>query len=249
MQDKNVLSKTKIKYIQTLGQKKFRQQEGVFIAEGPKLVKEIWEANAAMVNDIYALKDWIHSNNKIAGRSAVTEISEIELEKISQLTTPNKVLAVVKQFDTGSSFIIKGKITLALECIQDPGNLGTIIRIADWFGVEQVVCSNDSADIYNSKVVQATMGSIARVKVFYTELEEWLGQQNDVHIYAATLEGKDVATLKKLQEAIIVFGNESRGISPAILKLANVRITIPKKGKAESLNAAVAAGIILSHIC
>jgi TrmH family RNA methyltransferase len=170
------------------------------------------------------------------------------LDKISQLNTPNKVLAVVKQFETGKEITVKGKLTLALDCIQDPGNMGTIIRIADWFGVEQIVCSNDSADIYNSKVVQATMGSIARVKVFYTDLREWLAKQKDIRIYATLLEGQDVTQMKRVAEGIIVFGNESKGISDEILQWTNVKITISKKGKADSLNAAVAVGIVLSYL-
>lgn len=241
--------KQKAKYIQTLGQKKFRQQEGVFIAEGPKLVKEILESQPAMINEVFAVKEWIEENKKLLQTVLVTEIMETELEKISQLTTPNKVVALVKQFETGKEAQTRGKITLALDGIQDPGNLGTIIRIADWFAVEQIVCSNDSADVYNPKVVQATMGSIVRVKVFYTDLKKWLSRQKDVRIYATMLEGQDISTMKKIKEGIIIIGNESKGISDEILQLANVKITIPKRGKAESLNAAVSAGIILSQIC
>ena len=137
---------------------------------------------------------------------------------------------------------------MALDTIQDPGNLGTIIRIADWFGIDQIVCSDDCAEVYNPKVVQATMGSIARVKVFYTDLEEWLSVQKEVPIYATTLEGQDIREMKKIQEGIIVVGNESKGISPGVLKLANTKITISQKGKADSLNVAVATGIVLSHI-
>lgn len=243
-----MLVKQKAKYIQTLGQKKFRQQEGVFIAEGPKLVTEILESQRAMIKEIFAEKEWIEENKKLLRNISVTEITTTDIEKISQLSTPNKVLAVVKQFEEDKDIIIKGKITLVLDCIQDPGNFGTIIRIADWFGVEQVVCSNDSADMYNPKVVQATMGSIARVKVFYRNLEEWLIKQKDIRIYAAALEGQDITGMKKLSEGIIVIGNESKGISESVLVMCNVKITIPKKGKAESLNAAIATAIILSHI-
>src|SRR5690242_13691006 len=132
--------------------------------------------------------------------------------------------------------------------IQDPGYFGTIIRIADWFGISQVICSEDCADMYNPKVVQATMGSVATVKVFYTELETWLTEQKDIRIYAAMLEGKDITKMTVLKEGLIVIGNESRGISEKIIALANEKITVPKKGEAESLNAAVATGIILSHI-
>ena len=177
----------------------------------------------------------------------MTAVEDFELEKISQLTTPNKVLAIVRQIDNGKP-VVKGKITLALDNIQDPGNLGTILRTADWFGLEQIVCSNDSADVYNPKVVQATMGSITRVKVFYVDLVQWLAEQKDTRIYAAVLEGQDISTVKKITDGIILIGNESKGISETALKLANVKLTISKKGKAESLNAAVAAGIVLSYI-
>jgi TrmH family RNA methyltransferase len=243
-----MLSKQTIKDIQTLGQKKFRQQEGLFIAEGPKLVKELLETDASMLKEVFALKEWIIDNEKIAAKTIVTEITETELERISQLTTPHKVLAIVRQFEEEIEIITKGKITLALDAIQDPGNLGTIIRTADWFGIGQIVCSNDSAEVYNPKVVQATMGSIARVKVIYRDLQEWLAEQKDIIIYATTLEGEDISTVKKIKEGIIIFGNEAKGISADISELATVKLTIPRKGKAESLNAAVAAGVVLGFL-
>ncbi len=243
-----MLVKQKIKYIQTLGQKKFRDQEGLFIAEGPKLVNELLEEDAITVKEVYALKEWVNNNPLLPANIIITEVSEQELEKISLLTTPNQVVAIVQQFDTGNIITAKDQITLALDTVQDPGNLGTIIRIADWFGIKQIVCSLDSADIYNLKVVQSTMGSIARVKIIYTDLKEWLGMQESISIYAASLQGDNIAGIKKINEGIIVIGNESKGISEEIMKLATIRITIPAKGKAESLNAAVATGIILSHI-
>ncbi|MBC7873160.1 MAG: RNA methyltransferase [Ferruginibacter sp.] len=247
-----MLFKQKVKYIQTLGQKKFRQEEGVFIAEGPKLVKELLDTDTSSVKEIFAVKEWMDDNrfDGNAGRNLpiITEITASELQRISQLTTPNRVLAIVQQYDTGEIITVKDRITLALYNLQDPGNLGTIIRIADWFGIEQVVCSPDSADLYNPKVVQATMGSIARIKVHYRELEEWLAVQENVPVYAASLAGEDITAIKKIKEGILIIGNESKGISPALAALANFHITIPQKGKAESLNAAVATGIILSHI-
>ncbi len=243
-----MLVKQKVKYIQTLGQKKFRQQEGLFIAEGPKLVKELLEADAASVKEVYALQDWIDDNKQLLSNTEITAISAIELEKISALTTPNKVVAIVRQYETDKVIDTKDRITLVLDNVQDPGNLGTIIRIADWFGIKQIVCSIDSADMYNPKVVQSTMGSITRVQVQYTNLEEWLPAQKNISIYAASLEGEDVTAIKKIKEGIIIIGNESKGISPSILSLASAKITIPRKGEAESLNAAVAAGIILSHL-
>ncbi|HYM93527.1 MAG TPA: RNA methyltransferase [Chitinophagaceae bacterium] len=243
-----MLVKSQVKYIQSLGQKKPRDEEELFIAEGPKLVTELLNASNAEIKEIYALKEWIIENEKLLKNSNVTEITEAELEKISQLTTPNKTLAIVKKFSAGEKIITKSRITLALDTIQDPGNLGTIIRTADWFGVEQVVCSKDCADVYNSKVVQSTMGSIARVKIFYTDLLEWLTGQKEIRIYATALEGQDISAMKKINEGIILIGNESKGISPEMLKLANINITIPKKGKAESLNAAVAAGVVLGYL-
>jgi TrmH family RNA methyltransferase len=243
-----MLAKSKLKYIQTLGQKKFRQLERCFIAEGPKTVADLLNTRREYINEIFAVPQWIKENRRLILPTPCTEISEQELEKISQLSTPNQVLAVIKQFEESRFLPVKGKITLALDAIRDPGNLGTIIRIADWFGLEQVVCSHDSADVYNPKTVQATMGSIARVYVHYTNLDEWLAAQNDIRIYAAMLEGQDITGMKKLHEGIILIGNESTGIRPALLQKANVMVTIPKKGNAESLNAAVATGIILSHV-
>ena len=206
------------------------------------------EEDAITVKEVYALKEWVNNNPLLPANIIITEVSEQELEKISLLTTPNQVVAIVQQFDKGNIITAKDQITLALDTLQDPGNLGTIIRIADWFGIKQIVCSLDSADIYNPKVVQSTMGSIARVKILYTDLKEWLGAQKNIPIYAASLHGKNIADIKKINEGIIIIGNESKGISEEIMKLANAGITIPAKGKAESLNAAVATGIILSHI-
>ena len=243
-----MLGKSKIKYIQSLGQKKNREKEGLFIAEGPKIVKELLVGENVKITALFALKEWIENNKQITGITPITEITEAELEKISQLKTPNKVVAIIQQFEEAGEFSAKNKITLVLDDIQDPGNLGTIIRIADWFGVEQIVCSNDSADVYNSKVVQSTMGSIARVKIIYTNLQKWLSGQKDISIYATTLEGQAIGATGKIKEGIIVFGNESKGISPEVLDYCTYMITIPKKGKAESLNAGVAAGIVLSHL-
>lgn len=243
-----MLVKSKLKYIQSLGQKKFRKEEGLFIAEGPKLVKELLEDASVTIKEIYALDEWIDKNKKLLINRDITAITTIELEKISLLTTPNKVVALVQQFDNNTSVDTKGIITVVLDDVQDPGNMGTIIRIADWFGVPQLICSEGCADVYNSKVIQSTMGSIARVKIVYTDITEWLAGQKNIPIYAAALEGKDIAAMQKIEEGIIIIGNESKGISPEVVALANEKITILKKGKAESLNAAVACGIILSHI-
>ena len=243
-----MLIKSKIKYIQSLGQKKLRDEENAFIAEGPKIVKELLEAKNTGVAEVYALPGWIAENKKFLSQTDVVEITEMELERISQLTTPNKVLAIVKKFDVNENIATRGKVTLVLDTIQDPGNFGSIIRTADWFGVDQIVCSKDCTDMYNPKVVQSTMGSIARVKIIYTDLKEWLTAQKDIRIYATVLDGQNISTAKKIQEGIIIIGNESKGISDELLKFANIKITIPKKGKAESLNAVVAVGVVLGYL-
>jgi TrmH family RNA methyltransferase len=243
-----MLGKAKIKYIQSLGQKKHRDEEGVFIAEGTKIVIDLLHSASHYVKEVYAVKEWLKDNRGHPQKEIFNEIDNEELEKLSQLKTPNQVIAVVKKFDAGKAIEVKGKVTLVLDTIQDPGNFGTIIRIADWFGLPQIVCSHDCADVYNPKVVQATMGSITRVNVFYTDLLYWLKQTGGVAIYATALEGKDVTKMNALEEGLIIIGNESRGIHEEILALANEKITIPGKGGAESLNAAVAVGIVLSHI-
>lgn len=243
-----MLGKAKAKYIQSLGQKKHRDTEELFIAEGPKIVADLLHSAPGNVQQVFAVKEWLNDNNNHPRRNDFVEVSNEELEKLTQLKTPHQVLAVIKQFETVTSIETKGKLSLVLDTIQDPGNFGTIIRIADWFGVSQMICSEDCADMYNPKVVQSTMGSIARVKLFYTNLKRWLTQQKEVRIYAAMLEGKDITKMNSLQEGLIVVGNESKGIDQRIIALANEKITIPRKGKAESLNAAVATGIILSHL-
>ena len=242
-----MLSKSRLKYIQTLGQKKFRQEEGFFLAEGPKIVAELLEEKSGYIKEIFALPEWIETWGNRPLPCALTAITEAELEKISQLSQPNEVVALIRQFDE-QPVRAAGRLVLALDHIQDPGNLGTIIRIADWFGVQDIVCSPDSADCYNPKVVQSTMGSIARVNLFYTDLEQWLDEQKDIEVYAAVLGGTAIGELGKIKEGIILIGNESNGISEAVLAKADRLITIPKKGRAESLNAAVATGIILHQL-
>ncbi|MFI5185925.1 MAG: TrmH family RNA methyltransferase [Chitinophagales bacterium] len=242
-----MISKTQLKYIQSLGQKKHRDEQGLFIAEGPILVKELLQNKNTEPRYLFSLNEWIEKNKELLLKIDVTEITETELERISQLKTPNQVIAVFKKFEINKP-VTQGKISLVLDGIRDPGNMGTIIRIADWFSISQIICSTDCADVYNPKVIHATMGSIARVEVFYTDLLEWIRQQSISGIYAASLAGKDVTKMSALKEGLIIIGNESRGIHDELVSYANEKITIPKKGKAESLNAAVATGIILSYL-
>jgi RNA methyltransferase, TrmH family len=243
-----MLSKSQVKYIQSLAQKKFRDADGVFVIEGPKLLEEFLKINRDAIINIYALESWTALNIDLGRNLMVTEVSEIELSKISSLKTPNEVLALVKQRKVDFKPDLNNRITIALDSIRDPGNLGTIIRTADWFGVKNIICSKDCADCYNSKVVQSTMGSIGRVNIIYDDLKTRLKQYGHINIYAADLDGADVRAMEKPEAGIIVIGNESKGVSPEIEQLVTGKITIPRIGKAESLNAAVATAIILSHL-
>ena len=242
-----MLSKSQVKYIQSLGHKKCRDEEALFIAEGSKIAAEFLVDKNCVIQHLYAVKEWI-IENELETNCEITEVTQEELERISQLKTPNKVLAVTEKIEWAGEPKIKNEVSLALETIQDPGNMGTIIRLADWFGIKQIFCSPDCADAYNPKVVQATMGSIARVRIEHVDLEVFLEKNKEIQTYAAVLGGEDVSKLEKITEGIIIIGNESKGISEAILKNVRNKVTIPGKGKAESLNAAIATGIILSHL-
>jgi len=245
-----MLVKSQIKYIQSLGQKKFRDEEGAFIAEGPKMVDELLKAPNTRPLGVYATEEWLEANRGWPYRAPappVTELKKGELERISGLTTPNQVLAVFNKPLFAAPVYEEG-ITLLLDNIQDPGNLGTIIRIADWFGVRQILCSPDSADAFNAKTVQSTMGSISRVQVLYGDLGEAIKSQAGLPVFAAALEGEDLYKMERIGKGVILVGNESKGIHPALLEQVRRRITIPRIGGAESLNAAVATGIILSHL-
>lgn len=244
-----MINKTHTKYIQSLHHKKFRDEYGVFIAEGPKVVLDLLDSREFVCKQLIALESWLQQNENTLAAYSGTEVfavKDFELEKISLLTTAHSVLAVFEQKQATAPADITKKLTLVLDNIQDPGNMGTIIRTADWFGVHDIVCSLGCADRYNPKVVQSTMGSLARVNVYYTDLPEWLQQNTTVKKYAAALDGKNINTLKNITEGIIIIGNEGRGISEPVMQLVNEKITIPKIGEAESLNAAVATGIILA---
>jgi TrmH family RNA methyltransferase len=244
-----MLSKATIKYIQNLSKKKYRQQENLFIAESPKIIKEALNSTTTKVKKIFAVEDWIDANKNIENKTEIVPVTEIELERISQLETPNQIVVLIEK-PQGEAFCFHSKkLALALDGIQDPGNMGTILRIADWFGIKQIICSEDSADIYNSKVVQASMGSIFRTEVCYVNLPQWLKKNATVPVYGATLDGVPLTSYKKIEQGILVIGNESKGISAEVMQCISKKITIEKIGEAESLNAAVAAGIILYGLC
>jgi len=252
------ITKSQVKYIQSLGHKKFRDQEGVFVVEGPKTVGELLNAPNIRPLQIYAVKGWLQPGTGAGASSRLaasgpafdgflTEVSTSELERVSSLSTPNQVLAVFEK-PVFSPPVFSHAVSLILDGIQDPGNLGTIVRIADWFGITRVFCTRDSADVYNAKAVQSTMGSISRVQVLYGDPGDLVREHPELPVYAAILEGKDLYSQPRIREGLIVIGNESKGIRPELLGRATHAITIPRRGQAESLNAAVATGIILSHL-
>ncbi len=244
-----MLRKTMIKYIKSLSHKKFRDEQGEFIAEGPKVVPELLHSDKFKCKIICGVQSWMDDNAallKNISEENKIKIPQSDLERISLLQTPNKVLAVFYKKENAISDL-KHNFSLMLDEIQDPGNLGTIIRTADWFGIQNIICSSECADCYNPKVVQATMGSLSRINIIYTELEKFININIDIPVYAATLGGKNLSSFK-IKEGIILIGNESKGVSQNLLKHVTGQVTIPKYGEAESLNAAVACGIILSHL-
>jgi len=239
-----MLSRNEIKFIQSLCHKKHRQIEKLFIAEGVKVVEEIIQSDY-QIKKIYATSSWIEENPIVTG--LVTKISEDELLRISTLQTPNKVLAVVQQKQVPlDKEKLKG-ITLAVDGLQDPGNLGTIIRIADWFGLQNIVCSTHTVELYNAKVIQSSMGSLVRVNVFYEDLKTFFNQAN-LPILGALLNGMSIYDVEQPKDCILLIGNEGNGIGEELLNQITQPVTIPRIGKAESLNAAIATGILLSHL-
>lgn len=235
-----MLTKNELKYIQSLYHKKQRDEERLFVAEGPKLAEELLNSQV-VIKHVYALSNWLRKNQAV--KVPVSEISEIELSRISKLQTPNEVVVIAEQPVMAGEPQISGKLTLVLDGIQDPGNMGTIIRIADWFGIQQVVCSDDCVEMYNPKVVQASMGSILRVHCWYKDLTIW--EPGNVPVFGALLNGENIYSVGKVEEGLLVIGNESKGIRPPMLSKITHPVTIPKMGGAESLNAAVATGIIV----
>lgn len=246
-----MLNKKIVKYIQSLSHKKFRDEEGVFIAEGPKVVSEFLLSEKIRCNLICAERDWLLENDSLLKKITPENIFETDehwLQSISLLKTPNKVVAVFNKKPSSKMPVLVNKISLMLDDLQDPGNMGTIIRIADWFAIENIICSENCVDCYNPKVVQSTMGSLARVNISYTDLLSFIRSNEKINLYATTLAGTSVFKLPKINEGIILIGNESKGIHEDLLQLAFQKITIPRYGHAESLNAAVAGGIILSRL-
>ena len=237
-----MVTKSELKYIQSLSDKKVRLETGCFIAEGVKLVGEMIAAGYPL-KAVYAIDSWESPDDTLE----VTRIEAFELEKMSMLQTPNQVLAVAMMPQKKETLDLAGPLTIVLDGIQDPGNMGTIIRTADWFGITQIVASEDTVDVYNPKVIGATMGSFMRVSVTYKNLADWMPTIK-LPVYGALLEGENVFTIKTPQKGLLVIGSEGKGIRENILDFITHPVTIPKTGGAESLNAGIAAGIIVAQL-
>jgi TrmH family RNA methyltransferase len=246
-----MLSKNQIKEIQSLQLKKFREAKKMFIAEGIKSVSEILDHAPVLLDEAFATKEFLEQNKTILRRLNIKfiEVTETELKKISLQSTPNSVLAVCNYFKEAKTFFdFENEFCFYLDDVRDPGNLGTIIRLADWFGVSTIFCSPNSCDFYNPKVIQSTMGAFLRVNIVYVELETLLKEQKIKHVYGAVLNGKNIYK-ENLKNGLIIIGNEANGISEGNLKRINQPITIPanKNNGTESLNAAMATSMIASE--
>jgi TrmH family RNA methyltransferase len=251
-----MLSRNQVKHIHSLKQKKVREIHRQFLAEGSKLVLEILES-PYKVMAVYALADWLqrNENNLLSKKIPFTEISEGEMERITALSTPSPVLAIAEiPVTTILPVAAIHDLVLVLDDIKDPGNLGTIIRIADWFGIESIICSENTVDLYNPKVIQATMGSVARVRVHYFNLPEFLSSVDPtIKIYGTFPEGENIYSIQLDPRGIILIGSESYGISPEVISKVTDKISIPSyspatgRDHAESLNASIATAIICSE--
>ncbi len=245
-------SKNKLKFVRSLAQKKYRDAEHAFVAEGPKAVGELavrFRCRLLVATEAYLAG---HADFKA---DEICAVSERELEQASSLTTAHEVLAVFeKPIAEAREAIPTDALSIVLDGVQDPGNLGTIIRLADWFGIERIVCSRDVADAFSPKVVQATMGALARVSVVYTDLTTALEQLPDgFPVFGTFLEGENIYTASLTTPAALIMGNEGKGISEAVGKLVSRKIHIPSfpagRPTVESLNVAVATSICCSEFC
>jgi len=243
------LSKNRIKYIHSLELKKNRKSDKVFLAEGPKLVGDLLGHFPCLF--LLATAEWL-SQNRPLSVADVTVVSEEELSRASLLKAPQQVLAVFRQpDDEWDASVINHSLCLALDDVQDPGNLGTIIRLADWFGIEHIFCSPNTVDAYNPKTVQATMGGIARVKLHYTSLPELIGSLKDVPVYGTFLDGENMYSLPLSSCGLIVMGNEGNGIGKEVEKLINRKLYIPnypaERETSDSLNVAIATAVVCAE--
>jgi TrmH family RNA methyltransferase len=242
-----MVSKSKLKFIKSLQVKKYRKQEQSFVVEGAKSVSELLGSDFVVTWLAASEKFLTQNEHKIQAKNIESSIvSEKELAQLGSFQTNDAAIAVAKM-KANAMPKLKDEFCLVLDDLRDPGNVGTIIRTADWYGIKNIIASEETADFYNPKTISATMGSFCRVNVFQTDLVDFLSK-NSLPVFGALMEGTDVHQIDFGSQGMIIIGNESNGISEGVTKLVNHRITIPKRGGAESLNAAIATGIILDNV-
>lgn len=243
------LSHHHIKYIRSLDRKKVRQTEQAFLAEGPKVISDLLGCFHCRL--LLATSEWLE-RHPLAQADEIIPVSQQELTRVSLLKTPQQVLGIFEQPQhTFSSSFPRTSLCLGLDGIQDPGNLGTIIRVADWFGIEHIFCSPDTVDAYNPKVIQATMGAIARIKLHYLPLDTFITQLDDVPVYGTFLNGNNIYEEQLTPNGLIIMGNEGNGISAPISSLVSKKLLIPNfpvgRPTSESLNVAIATSVICAE--
>ncbi len=250
-----MLSKNKIKLIRSLEYKKFREKENLFLIEGEKLIEELL-LSGLTIQSIFATDAWIDKNAQALNKfkNKIEHATLQEIERISLLKSPSPVVGLAEIPSTVlNKDDLKNKLSLVLDSVKDPGNLGTIIRIADWFGIENIICSEESVDVYNPKVVQSTMGAIFRVKTHYMPLEELFLLNNDLKlpVYGTLLDGDNMYSKKLSQSGLIIMGNESKGINPIYQPFITDKLFIPfypeGQKRSESLNVGIATAIVCAE--
>ncbi len=243
------MTNSELKQLRSLAQQKYRKEHNAYIVEGDKNAKE-WIKYPNLVQKIFATENWysthLHLLDTIKDKISIT--SDTEIEKASALKTPTQVIVLANMEPHQVIEIQKQSWAILLSSVRDPGNMGTIIRIADWFGIKNIICSTDCVDVYNPKTVQASMGSLLRVTIQEADLVAVLKENPDTPCYATCLEGENINNIQNTTPGFIMMGNESQGISDELINMAQRKITIPRFGGAESLNVAVATGIICSRL-
>lgn len=250
-----MISKAQISFIKSLHQKKYRQEHQLFIAEGYKIVEELITAGYSIKTICivdHQRDDFLSTHPKISKNTEILPVKQSDMERISTFSSTSEIMAVVHTPSLPGENVYNPEyylqsVSLCLDEIKDPGNLGTIIRIADWFGIKRIICSANTVELYNPKVIQSTMGSFMRVEVVYTDLNEFFTRLNGVKVYGALLDGKNIYREQLERKGVILMGSESHGISEGLMKFITDPLTIPLFGGAESLNVAVATGIICSE--
>lgn len=243
-----MLSKSQISFVKSLHQKKYRRENGLFLVEGIKSIKEFIQSSY-QIHTIFYTTEQRDGLPQLPANISLFEVNNAELAKISTLQAPQGILALVYIPENKSinPEVLANQFTLVLDGVQDPGNMGTIIRTADWFGFKHIVCSEDTVEAYNPKTVQATMGSLARINISYVKLTDFIAKSK-LPVFGALLEGKSIYKTNWGKEGLVILGNEGKGITEEVILKVNQPVTIPNFGEAESLNVAVSAAIFCSEI-